>query len=406
MLRCGLLGKKLGHSYSPAIHSMLADYEYLLYEKTPEQLEDFILHGEWDGLNVTIPYKKDVLPLCSWVSETARSIGSANTLVKKADGSILADNTDVYGFLELVRHSGIKVEGEKALVLGSGGSSVSVCAALRMLGALPVVISRTGENNYSNLDLHADAGIIVNTTPVGMYPDTGRAAVDLRDFPSLKGVFDIIYNPARTQLLLQAESLGIPCANGLYMLVAQAKRSSELFSGRKIEDGEIARVEDVLKKQMRNIVLIGMPGCGKSTIAEQLGQLTGREVLDADTLLAQHLGESVPEYLTREGEDAFRRQETHILGEITKLSGKIISTGGGCIMRDENYALLHQNGIIVWIDRALDKLACEGRPLSQKGRMQDMYELRRPRYEAFADVMIENDAAVQQAAQRIVEAVL
>ena len=212
MMRCGLLGEKLGHSYSPAIHAQLADYAYGLYEVAPEDLPAFLTGGDFDALNVTIPYKKAVIPYCAELSPIAQKLGSVNVLVRRADGTLYGDNADAFGFEYLVRHSGIDVAGQKALVLGNGGASATIQAVLEQLGARVTVISRHGPDNYDNLDRHADARVIVNTTPVGMYPNTGRAAVDLRQFPQCAGVLDIVYNPARTALLLQAESLGIPCA--------------------------------------------------------------------------------------------------------------------------------------------------------------------------------------------------
>ena len=246
MIRCGLLGEKLCHSYSPQIHAMLGHYEYTLYEKSEDELEQFLLHGVWSGINVTIPYKKKVLPYLSELSPTAAMIGSVNTIIRKADHRLYGDNTDVYGFMKMVEHSKISVENKKVLVLGSGGASASVVAALREMHAKPVVISRTGKDNYDNLYRHMDAEIIVNTTPVGMYPNAGVSPIDLSGFSFLSGVLDLIYNPVRTALLLQAEKLGIPCENGLYMLVAQAKRSAELFQGQVIPDAEIDRIYQAL----------------------------------------------------------------------------------------------------------------------------------------------------------------
>ena len=248
MMRCGLLGEKLGHSYSPAIHAQLADYAYGLYEVAPEDLPAFLTGGDFDALNVTIPYKKAVIPYCAELSPIARRLGSVNVLVRRADGTLYGDNADAFGFEYLVRHSGIDVAGQKALVLGNGGASATIQAVLEQLGAHVTVISRHGPDNYENLDRHADAHVIVNTTPVGMYPNTGRAAVDLRQFPQCAGVLDIVYNPARTALLLQAESLGIPCAGGLYMLVAQAKRSCEVFTDTVIDDAQILRIHRLLRQ--------------------------------------------------------------------------------------------------------------------------------------------------------------
>ena len=403
-MKCGLLGRKLGHSYSPAIHGMLAGYDYQLFEREPEQLEDFLKSGDWDGINVTIPYKKAVLPYCAELSDTARRIGSVNTIVRRPDGSLYGDNTDAYGFESLVKKSGIDVRGKKALVLGSGGASVTVVAVLKMLGAESVtVISRGGEDNYDNLDKHADARIIANTTPVGMYPNNGQAAVDLTRFPQCEGVLDVVYNPARTALLLQAEKLGIPCAGGLYMLVAQAKRSSELFTGRSIPDSEIGRIEKLLSGQMKNIVLVGMPSSGKSTLAAALGERLGRTVYEADALIGQEAGMDIPAIFAQYGEGHFRALETEILGRLGKLSGAVISTGGGCVNREENYDLLHQNGTILWLKRGTEKLDKTGRPLSLKNDLNEMYQKREPMYRRFADAAVDNNGSVEAALAQILE---
>ena len=404
MLKCGLLGQKLGHSYSPAIHGMLADYDYQLFEREPEQLEDFLKNGPWDGINVTIPYKKAVLPYCAELSDTARRIGSVNTIVRRPDGSLYGDNTDAYGFESLVKKSGIDVRGKKALVLGSGGASVTVVAVLKMLGAESVtVISRGGEDNYDNLPKHADARIIANTTPVGMYPNNGQAAVDLAQFPQCEGVLDVVYNPARTALLLQAEKLGIPCAGGLYMLVAQAKRSSELFTGRSIPDSEIGRIEKLLSGQMKNIVLVGMPSSGKSTLAAALGERLGRPVYEADALIEQEAGMDIPAIFAQYGEGHFRALETEVLSRLGKLSGAVISTGGGCVTREENYDLLHQNGTILWLQRGTEKLDKTGRPLSLKNDLNEMYQKREPMYRRFADAAVDNNGSVEAALAQILE---
>lgn len=434
MLRCGLLGEKLGHSYSPAIHAELADYEYKLHECAPEDVEAFltgcgngsakgIVSGrcasncesteckhiaEWDGLNVTIPYKKTVIKYCDELSDTARKIGSVNTLVRRADGSIYGDNTDAYGFELLVRKSGIDVRGKKALVLGSGGASVTVCSVLASLGADPVVvISRSGADNYENIkERHADAEIIVNTTPVGMYPHNGEAPLDLADFPRCCGVLDIIYNPERTELLLAAERLGIPHAGGLYMLVAQAKRSSELFTGIRITDSEIERIEKKLAAAMKNIVLIGMPGCGKSTVAGLLGAALGREVFDADALVSELAGMSIPDIFAKYGEEVFRKYETEVIRELGKKSGAVIATGGGCITRAENYPLLHQNGVIVWLKRDISMLPKDGRPISQKSDLDELYEARRELYAQFSDFAADNNGSAEAAARAIIRALI
>lgn len=404
MLKCGLLGEKLGHSYSPQIHSMLADYEYKLFEKSPEELEDFLKSGEFDGLNVTIPYKKSVMPYCAELSPTAAQIGSVNTIVRRSDGSLYGDNTDAFGFENLIVHNGIEVKGKKALVLGTGGASVTAQAVLKNLGASEVVvISRKGEDNYENIAKHADAEIIANTTPVGMYPNNGKAAVDLTQFPKLSGVLDVVYNPARTALLLQAEKLCIPCAGGLYMLVSQAKRSCELFTGKSIPDSEIDRIERVLSHQMQNIVIIGMPGSGKTAVSTMLAERLGRKIFDTDTIVSEKAGVTIPEIFAAQGEAGFRKLETEATAEVGKLSGNIISTGGGVVTVAGNYELLHQNGVIVWIERDTNKLARDGRPISLSSDLNELYAARLPLYERFADIKADNNGDINDTVNAIME---
>ena len=403
-MKCGLLGAVLGHSYSPAIHAQLGDYAYDLYEKQPEELADFLQKGDFTGLNVTIPYKKAVVPYCARLSETAQLLGSVNTLLRLPDGTLYGDNTDYDGFLSMVRLSGLAVTGKKALVLGSGGASVTVQAVLRSLGAQVVVISRSGEDNYENLSRHADAAIVVNTTPVGMYPHNGESPVDLTAFPAREAVYDIVYNPERTALMLQAESLGIPAFGGLHMLVAQAKRASEIWQNKSIPEGETTRIESLLRRDMRNIVLIGMPGCGKTTVAAALGEALGREVCDSDALIEELAGMPIPQIFATQGEEAFRRLETEAIARLSKRSGIILATGGGCVTRAENYPLLHQNSTIVWLQRDLSALPTDGRPLSQSGKLQAMYEQRAPLYARFADVTVDNNGSVEDTVNAIKEA--
>ena len=400
-MQCGLLGRKLGHSYSPQIHSHLASYEYTLFEKEPEELEAFLKNGGFTGLNVTIPYKKDVIPYLDELSPTAKRLGAVNTIVRREDGSLIGHNTDYFGFCSMVGRSGLTVAGKKVLVLGSGGASNTAVAALEEMGAQVVVISRSGENNYDNLHRHADAAVIVNTTPVGMYPKTGVSPISLERFQKLEGVLDVVYNPARTQLLLDAESRGLIAMNGLWMLVAQAKESAEWFAGMQIPDGKIAKIHGLLRAQMENIILIGMPGCGKTTVGQALATMQGKRFVDADAVLEERVGRKITDIIPTDGEEAFRQMETDTLAELGKQSGLVIATGGGCVTRERNYPLLHQNGTILWLTRDLNKLPTHGRPLSQTGKLQQMYAVREPMYRRFADAVISNDAAVEQTIAQI-----
>ena len=403
-MKCGLLGRKLGHSYSPQIHNLLGDYSYVLFEKEPEELENFLKNGDFSGLNVTIPYKKEVIPYLSELSPTAKKMGCVNTVLRRSDGTLYGHNTDYLGFTSLVRHAGLSVTGKKVLVLGSGGASNTAVAALKDLGANPVVISRSGENHYGNLHLHRDAAAIVNATPVGMYPNTGVSPIDLALFPHLEGVLDVIYNPARTQLLLDAEKLGIPRENGLWMLVAQAKEAAEVFAGGKISDEVIGKIYRELSHQMKNIVLIGMPGCGKSTIGTLLAEKLGRTLADADEKIISLAGKSIPDIFAQDGEPTFRDWETKALTELGKQSGLVIATGGGCVTQKRNYPLLHQNGYLVWLERDCSVLPTDGRPLSQANDLGKMYAVRKPLYEAFADIRVENTGTPEETVQKILDA--
>ena len=404
MKRCGLLGERLGHSYSPAIHAMLGDYEYRLYECPRDKLGDFLKARDFDGLNVTIPYKKAVLPYCAELSPMAAAIGSVNTLLRRPDGSLYGDNTDAFGFESLLRHAGLGPAGRKCLVLGSGGASATVQAVLRQLGAGSVtVISRGGEDNYGNLSRHRDAELLVNTTPVGMYPGNGLAPVDLTAFPGCRGVVDLIYNPARTALLLQAGRLGIPCAGGLWMLAAQARRAAELFTGSAVPEDVIPRVTAALRRETENVILIGMPGSGKTTVAMALAEKLRRPVLDSDAAVEETAGIPIPAIFEREEEAGFRRRETAALAELGKRGGIILATGGGSVTRPENYDLLHQNGTILWLQRDITKLPTDGRPISQSRDLSELLRERTPAYTRFADHIIDNNGTVEETLCRILE---
>ena len=404
MKRCGLLGRKLAHSYSHALHRELGNYEYLLWEKEPLEAEKWIRGGDWYGMNVTIPYKKTAAALCDELSPCAQRLGSVNTLLRKPDGSVFGDNTDYEGFSFLLKNSGTDVSGRKVLVLGSGGASVTVQAVLQDAGAEVIVISRRGDNNYTNLLRYADAALIVNTTPVGMFPHAGESPLQLEMFPQLEGVLDLIYNPARTALLMNAEARGIPAVNGLGMLTAQAYASSRIWGLTDLPASTTAALTEKISRRMQNIVLIGMPGCGKSTAARLLSHLLDRPTANADEEIVREAGMSIPEIFSRYGEDDFRRRETEVLRRLGAASGTVIATGGGAVTREENYPLLHQNGIIVRIRRDLDQLSTDGRPIFLTHDVYHLYEERKAAYERFADLTIDSQPDPADTAEKIREA--
>ena len=400
----GLLGRTLRHSYSPQIHALLGDYEYRLFEVEPQDLEAFLKKREFGGINVTIPYKKDVLPYLSGISDNAKRIGAVNTIIVKEDGGLYGDNTDYDGFLCLVQKSGFQVKGKKALVLGTGGASLPISAVLSDLGAREVVfISRSGENNYQNLSRHADADFIVNTTPVGMYPNNLKAPLSLSEFPNLSGVLDIVYNPQKTKLILDAERLGIPAYSGLLMLVAQGKRAAELFLGHDIPDSETDRIFKKLSTEMQNIVLVGMPGCGKTTVGKALAEQLNRPFFDADEEILKRTGKSAEAWIEACGEAVFRQKETEVLESLCKQSGTVIATGGGAVTVPENADILRQNSIVFFINRDVSALPVEGRPLSKATALPEMYEVRLPMYRSVCDYEIAADGSVEAVVRRILE---
>lgn len=391
----GLIGEKLEHSYSKLIHEKLGHYVYELLPLAPEYVESFIKMGNWQGLNVTIPYKQTVIPFCHRLSEQAKRIGSVNTLVRMGDGSICGDNTDYDGFCMMADHAGIDFSGKKVLILGSGGTSLTAVTAVRDRGGHPVVISRSGPDHYGNLDLHSDAELIVNTTPLGMYPDTEVRPLDLNDFPQCRGVLDVIYNPFHSRLILQAQQLGIPCAGGLIMLVAQAKRAAELFTGLSLPDALVLGIRDNLMADLSNLILIGMPGCGKSTVGKQLAAELGMDFADTDEEVEAAAGMSIPDIFERYGEEAFRRLESEQTQKLGKENRLVIATGGGIVKDPGNYARLKQNGLIFLLERDPALLSIKGRPLSKnRDEVLALYKERIGLYESFADLRINSNCPI------------
>jgi len=402
----GLLGRKLGHSLSPQIHSYLGDYGYKLCPTEPENLDDFFSDTALKGYNVTIPYKIEAFNRCGKLSETAEKCGSVNTVIRLDDGTLYGDNTDYFGFLYMAKKIGCDFKGKKVLILGSGGAShtVKLVAADEGASAI-VVVSRSGDENYGNISRHYDADIIINTTPVGMYPDNGKRLIDLSEFTKCKKALDLIYNPARTVFLLDAQKLGIDCINGLYMLIAQGLRAAEIFTGKSIPLSRIDGIYNEIISKQKNIVLIGMPGCGKSVCASVLSEKTGRECIDTDALVEES-GENIPDIFAKYGENEFRNRETDAIIKAGKLSGKIIASGGGAILREENRIALRENSNVVFLKAPVDRLATSGRPLSKNSEaLRNMYEQRLPLYEETADFTVEVDPDPEITVRRILKCI-
>ena len=403
--RYGLIGERLGHSYSPRLHSLLGEYHYELIPLPPQALDRFLREEPFAGLNVTIPYKQSVIPYCAELSETARQIGSVNTLVRQGDGTLYGDNTDAYGFAEMARRARIGFGGRKTLVLGSGGTSLTACAVIRAAGGEPVVISRQGPNTYEHMAEHRDAEVLVNTTPVGMYPATEAAPVDLQELPRVQGVLDVIYNPLRTRLLQQAEALGLAHGGGLTMLVMQAVRACERFTGISVPEERVQNAISVLRREATNLVLVGMPGCGKTTVGNFLAKGTGRPLVDIDSEIERTAGCTIPEIFAQEGEAAFRKREAAQIARYGQETGRILVTGGGAVLAAANRESLRLNGFVAHITRSLKELSMEGRPLSQSPQvLEKLWAQREPLYAACADTTVANDKTPGACAQAIWEA--
>lgn len=398
----GLVGRKLGHSWSREIHERLGSAPYALHELEPDEVAPFVRDGAWRGLNVTIPYKREAAELADERSPRVDRLGVANTLVRRQDGTVFAENTDVLGFSWMLerfcrRELGAGARealcGRIALVLGSGGASQAVRMALEEGAGMEVVtVSRRGPETYEGLaQRHADAALLVNTTPVGMYPNCPASPVDeqtLGALTGLLGVLDVVYNPRRTGVCLMAERLGLPAESGLAMLVAQALYSSELFQGRELDDALVAPIEAELHARTENVVLIGMPGAGKTSCGRALARLMGRPFVDLDEAICVERGRGAAQIIREDGEEAFRAVETEITGSYGARSGLVIACGGGVVTRPENYDLLHQNGRIVLLDRPLSELSSEGRPMSQARGVEQLARERMGLYRSWADVTV------------------
>lgn len=402
----GLLGEHLPHSFSPQIHKALGNDNYTLFEVAPENLEKFLMDKNFKGINVTIPYKKAVIPYLDYISPEAEKIGAVNTVVVR-DGKLYGYNTDYFGFKYMIEKSGITVQGKKALVLGSGGASATVQVVLRDLGAGEVfVVSRNGDVNYTNIYEHTDTEIIVNTTPVGMYPDNMNTPVDISSFPKLCGVLDVVYNPLKTRIVMEAEKTGVPALAGLSMLVAQAKKAHEIFFDTVVETGICEKIEKSIRLQMCNIVLIGMAGCGKSTVGKKLSELLKKDFIDTDEMIVNAENKSIPQIFEESGERFFRTCENAAVNLAGREKNCVIATGGGVVTRIENYMPLNQNGIIVFINREAEKLPTNGRPLSQMHGVRELYGKRMSLYRQFAHIEVDGNGTVDETAKNIVKEIL
>lgn len=404
----GCIGEHLKHSFSKEIHNCLADYEYELCEISKDCLDAFMKRHDFRAINVTIPYKEAVIPYLDCVDKAAKEIGAVNTVVNK-NGKLYGYNTDFYGMRMLISHAGIELQNKKVAVLGTGGTSKTARAVANSLSAREIVtVSRTKstdtvtyEELYKN---HQDLDVIINTTPLGMFPNNFTKPIDITNFPKLSGVIDAVYNPLKTALILDAQKHGIKAEGGLYMLVAQAVLASEIFLDKKYDKEKLNEVFEKIERQKENIILVGMPSSGKSTIGKEIAKRLGRAFYDTDELIAQKSAMTIPDIITSLGEEKFREFESDVVNEISKTTGVIIATGGGVVLKDENIRVLSQNGRIYFLDRPLELLLpTKDRPLtSTKEALIKKYNERYGIYEKSADVKIDASGDVEAVTNAVI----
>lgn len=392
----GLIGEKLGHSFSKIIHEKIASYNYELKEISRDDIDLFMKNKDFKCINVTIPYKETVIPYLDFISSEAKEIGAINTIVNK-NGKLYGYNTDYYGLRALIEKNGIDVKGKTCLILGSGGTSKTARCVLKQMEAKNIFfISRNKKDGfitYEEAKEIRDVNVIINTTPCGMYPNNEGLIIDINFFPSLEAVIDCIYNPLRTNLIISAKKRGLKCAGGLYMLVSQAVKSIEYFLDKKIDSSVIDKTYNDILKQKENIVLVGMPSCGKSTIGTQISEELNRSLFDTDKIIVNRIGMPIKDYFEKFGEKEFRKIETEVVKEVSKINSVVISTGGGVVLSEENMNALRQNGLIVYINRSLEFLKpTSSRPLSHDiDSLKKVYEERKDIYKSVSDVEIKND---------------
>ena len=404
----GLIGEHLGHSFSKEVHALLGSYEYEIREIARDELDSFMREKSFKAINVTIPYKEKVIPFLSHISDEAKAIGAVNTIVNK-NGELYGYNTDFYGMVSLIAHINLNVEGKKVVILGTGGTAKTAYAVSTHLGAKNVItVSRTPDGDtigYDELyENHSDADIIINTTPVGMYPKNDSKPIKIDKFGNLIGVIDAVYNPIRTNLILDARKRGIPAEGGLYMLVAQAVKAAELFFGNDFSNDVLDKVYHKILKDKENIVLIGMPASGKSTVAKILANELSREVLDTDSMIISSVGKQIGDIFADEGESGFRDYESLEIARASSQNSRVIATGGGSILREKNVDMLKQNGMLFFIDRPLDSLVpTSDRPLSSNREdIKKRYDERYPIYRSVADVIIDAHDGPNKVAEMII----
>lgn len=404
-MKFGLLGRTLGHSFSPRIHNALGNTNYELFEREPSQLQEFFANPELQGINITFPYKVNALEACDVVDPRAERIGCVNTMVRK-DGKWHGYNTDYDGFVFTLKHAGIDVSGKECIILGDGASSATVHVALEDLGAKSIThLSRKTAPLYTDApNYYETAQIIINCTPIGMYPHNPASLIDIMQFSKLEGVVDLIYNPRRTVLLLQAEMMGIPHCDGLPFLVAQGVEAANHFQGESFGTKEIEQILRDMRREKENIILIGMPGVGKTTVGKAIGKEIGRTCIDVDQELAKEIGD-ISKYITEQGEAAFREKEAEMIAKLGTQTGIVISTGGGCVTVPKNYAHLRQNGRIYQLTQPVEKLSTSGRILSGGGieRLRELEETRTPMYESFAQCIVEHNRNAPETVAAILE---
>ena len=404
-MKFGLLGRTLGHSFSPRIHNALGNTNYELFEREPSQLQEFFADQELQGINITFPYKVNALEACDVVDPRAERIGCVNTMVRK-DGKWHGYNTDYDGFVFTLKHAGIDVSGKECIILGDGASSATVHVALEDLGAKSIThLSRKTAPLYTDApNYYETAQIIINCTPIGMYPHNPASLIDIMQFAKLEGVVDLIYNPRRTVLLLQAEMMDIPHCDGLPFLVAQGVEAANHFQGESFGTKEIEQILRDMRREKENIILIGMPGVGKTTVGKAIGKEMGRTCIDVDQELAKEIGD-ISKYITEQGEVAFREKEAEMIAKLGTQTGIVISTGGGCVTIPKNFAHLRQNGRIYQLTQPVEKLSTSGRVLSGGGieRLRELEETRTPMYESFAQCIVEHNRNAPETVAAILE---